>query len=84
MANPEHLAILKQGGEQWNKWRKEHTAVEPNLVGAKLMRADLSGANLWGAMLIHADLSGANFRLADLSGANLRWAKLSGREAHPS
>ena len=24
MANPEHLAILKQGVEKWNAWRKEH------------------------------------------------------------
>ncbi len=24
MANPEHLAILKQGVEKWNKWREEH------------------------------------------------------------
>ena len=27
MANPEHLEILKQGVEQWNKWRKEHPEV---------------------------------------------------------
>ena len=25
MANPEHLAILKQGVERWNKWREEHS-----------------------------------------------------------
>ena len=24
MANPEHLEILKQGVEQWNKWRMEY------------------------------------------------------------
>jgi hypothetical protein len=24
MANPEHLAILKQGVEVWNKWRDEN------------------------------------------------------------
>ena len=23
MANPEHLAILKRGVEQWNKWLEE-------------------------------------------------------------
>ena len=27
MANPEHLAVLKQGVEQWNKWKKEHPDV---------------------------------------------------------
>ncbi len=31
MANPEHLAILKQGVEQWNKWKKEHPDVLPDL-----------------------------------------------------
>ena len=29
MANPEHLEILKQGVEQWNKWREEHPEVRP-------------------------------------------------------
>ncbi len=24
MANPEHLAILKQGVEVWNEWRKRN------------------------------------------------------------
>ena len=31
MANPEHLAVLKQGVEQWNKWKKEHPDVMPDL-----------------------------------------------------
>ena len=29
MANEEHLKILKQGVEQWNKWRSEN-ALEPD------------------------------------------------------
>ena len=33
MANPEHLAILKQGVEEWNKWRREYPGVEPDLSG---------------------------------------------------
>ncbi len=31
MANPEHLAILKQGVELWNKWRDEHPGMTPYL-----------------------------------------------------
>ena len=82
MANEEHLKILKQGVEQWNKWRLEN-AIWPNLYGADLSDADLSGANLSdaylsGANLSGANLSGANLSDADLSGADLSDANLSG------
>ncbi len=78
MANPEHLEILKQGVEQWNKWREEHADVlldlfKADLGGAKLSGADLSRADLGGANLQRADLGGAN-----LSGADLMWSDLSG------
>jgi hypothetical protein len=44
MANPEHLAILKQGVEVWNKWRNENdlTTPTPDLSGADPGEADLS------------------------------------------
>ena len=35
MANEEHLKILKQGVEQWNKWRFEN-AILPSKVSEKL------------------------------------------------
>ena len=66
MANPEHLEILKQGVEQWNKWREEHFDVRPDLSGA-----DLSGANLSGANLSEGNLNEADLSRADLSGAKL-------------
>lgn len=88
MANQEHLDLLKQGVEVWNQWRQEYPDLEPDLSGAILSRADLSGALLSGALLneanlIWADLSGAilnDARLdeAILSGANLNGATLSG------
>jgi hypothetical protein len=91
MANEEHLKILKQGVEQWNKWRLEN-AIRPDLGDADLSDADLSGANLSGtnlysanlsdANLFRADLSGASLRRADLSGASLRRADLSGANLH--
>ena len=31
MANPEHLAILNQGVEQWNEWTVERPDVEVEL-----------------------------------------------------
>jgi uncharacterized protein YjbI with pentapeptide repeats len=87
MANTEHLAILKQGGEQWNTWRSEHLGARPNLSQADLEKADLSwkmirpplviGMNLSEADLSGANLSGANLSGTDLSGADLSGADLS-------
>jgi len=90
MANPEHLAILKQGVEQWNNWRTEHCQRTPDLSSADLSRAvlnfaDLSGADLSDAHLrmaqfVGAQLTNANLRGADLSGARLVVADLTGAE----
>ena len=46
------------------------------LEGAKLRRADFSGAYLYRANLEYADLRGANFTGADLSNTRLRGADL--------
>jgi uncharacterized protein YjbI with pentapeptide repeats len=77
MPDEEHLKILKQGVEQWNKWRLEN-AIRPDLSGANLVGADLSGADLIDANLSFADLSGAYLSFANLNGANLIGANLSG------
>ena len=68
MANPEHLAILKQGVEEWNKWRMEQSDVMPDLSEADLYAADLSGANLRDADLREADTRAASFFRADRRG----------------
>ena len=70
MANEEHLKILRQGVEQWNKWRLEN-AIKPDLSDADLILANLTAANLSGANLTGANLSYANLSDANLSGANL-------------
>jgi uncharacterized protein YjbI with pentapeptide repeats len=82
MANPEHLEILKQGVEVWNKWRKENRGVVPDLqavdlIGANLERAYLSRARLSFANLSDASLSYASLNDADLHNANLSDADLS-------
>ena len=89
MANEEHVKILMQGAEVWNKWREENSNVIPdlrianlsgtnlsgtNLRGATLFGADLREAILSGAILSGADLNGAILRRANLRGANLSWA----------
>ena len=85
MANPKHLKILKQGVEQWNKWREEHPGVRPDLSGEHLDGADLQGANLSGANLEAVDLDKADLRKAkllevDLTDASLLRANLGGSD----
>jgi hypothetical protein len=80
MANEEHLAILKQGVEAWNKWRKDKPDARPNLKGANLEEANLEGVNLEFADLMRAKLNGATLIGADFFGADLRRAELSGAE----
>ena len=60
MAKKEHLDILKQGVNEWNKWRDKNSEIRP----------DLSGADLDGADLREANLGEANLRVANLRVAN--------------
>jgi uncharacterized protein YjbI with pentapeptide repeats len=71
MANPEHLEVIRQGVEQWNRWRKSRSETRPDLAGG-----DLQGLNLREANLRWGDLSGVNLRRADLTNAAFRKAKL--------
>jgi hypothetical protein len=92
MDRDEAIELLKggkEGSDEWNRWRKSQGLNEPipDLSGARLRAADLSGADLSGARLRAADLSGADLsearlRAADLSGARLREADLSGADLH--
>jgi uncharacterized protein YjbI with pentapeptide repeats len=81
LANPEHLAKLREGVEPWNQWKKQNPEVEANLREARLGFAELEGADLRGAILIGADLTNANLDGASLSpaylqNADLSWARL--------
>jgi len=76
MANSEHLKILKQGVNAWNQWRLENPEMIPDLEGAGLRGAHLSGADLRWADLFGAELTEVNLRRANLGGAHLRMANL--------
>jgi len=83
MANPEHVALLKKGVEEWNNRRREPPFFEPDffcadLSGAQLYEADLNGAALMAAHLCEANLRHAGLNCADLSGADLSGADLRG------
>ena len=78
MANPEHLKILKQGVEVWNRWREENPDALPDLQAANFEGADLLGVNLSGSRLQGADFRSADLGSAHLHGAHLIDAKLEG------
>src|SRR5712692_3307193 len=88
MANQEHLDILNQGVDVWNKWRDETFFGEPQLKGVNLSgvnlrsvnlsESELSKANFRQALLDKAELWGANLTEADFSFADLKGAELEG------
>jgi hypothetical protein len=89
MANDEHVAILKQGVDAWNKWRVENRHLRPDLSGADLSRANLFLERMAFRYLdAYLDANRPNYdrwarpdwrqlvQMADLSGANLAGANL--------
>ncbi|QDV18746.1 Secreted effector protein pipB2 [Gimesia panareensis] len=79
MANPEHLAIVKEGTEAIRLWHEENFKRSPGLPTFKmdLRDADLSKLNLNGANLTGFNFGGANLSGADLSGATLHKSNLA-------
>lgn len=86
MANPEHLAILKQGVKVWNEWReiqttrweealcREKKSVEDLQILSE--KIDLSGTDLRGLNLTGFDFSAVNLSNADLRQTFLYKVKL--------
>jgi hypothetical protein len=87
MANPEHLGILIEGIEQWNRWRKQASHTTPDLSGADLRKSGIRGRTLAGENLrgeIAATTAAGGAGLAEvvaygryLSGVNFRKTDLS-------
>ena len=72
MAHQEHLDIINQGVDAWNRWRQESHeigggSITPDLRGAVLERANISQINLAFANLSGAILSNANLVSANLT-----------------
>jgi uncharacterized protein YjbI with pentapeptide repeats len=86
MANEEHLAILRQGVEVWNKWREENPSIRPDITSAELSFSNLRAVNLaetdlTKAILFRSNLSDARLSRATMTGADLRKATLRGVSA---
>jgi len=47
LANPDHLAKLKEGVEAWNNWRRENPGLRPDLRRLDFA-GELRGTKLWG------------------------------------
>lgn len=76
MANEQHLNVLNEGVNAWNRWREQNPDIRPNLRRANLANRDLTGADLSNgdlddAQLTSVNLTRANLNRADLHGANL-------------
>jgi len=82
MANPAHLAILDQGIEAWNNWRKANRDVHPDLFGVKLPGVNLNTANFEDTNIGCANLRAANLSKANLGGADLGGDHHSIRATH--
>lgn len=80
-ANKQHLALLRRGTADWNKWREKNPDIRPELYGVDLSGIhdfDLNGVNLSWTDLREAQLQHVKFIKADLEGADLSGANLSG------
>ncbi len=78
MAN--HIEILRQGVEVWNKWRSNNPHVTPiferyNLDGTDFRKAHLQRALFTGASCIEAKFQEANLQKANFRGADLAFGE---------
>jgi hypothetical protein len=76
MANPEHVAKLKEGVKAWNAWR-EASAETPDLSGVKLHDVSLDLYNLQSADFSGAELEDVSFRLTDCHNCSFERATLA-------
>jgi uncharacterized protein YjbI with pentapeptide repeats len=79
MANEEHLAILRQGVEVWDSWRKKNPEIIPNFSDINFYKADFSNSDFEDASLYgdfrqvdfaNANFYGVDFKAADFDKAN--------------
>jgi hypothetical protein len=78
MANPEHVAKLKEGREAWNAWRDRASPNDrPDLSGLHLSGTFLDGHDLTGVDFSDSELHAISFRVAWFGGASFERARIS-------
>jgi hypothetical protein len=81
MSHTEHIAILRKGVTEWNRWRAaaNHSDVDlsgVDLTGLNLNHVNFLRANLTGTVLVRTQLEHAQLKDAELTGAVLIQANL--------
>ncbi len=79
MANPEHVAILKQGVEVWNEWRENSRNEYADLSGVDLSGETLRGVDFW-----FTNLRNSNLRMTNLSESHMHWTWLNNSDLYNS
>jgi uncharacterized protein YjbI with pentapeptide repeats len=77
MANPEHVAKLKEGRRAWNEWRKT-SGEKPDLSGVELDGDSLDDYDLHSADFSGARLDSVSFQRANCGDASFERANLWG------
>src|SRR5207248_1378721 len=84
--DPEHIRRIQFGVQDWNRWRRSHPSIRPDLSQLKIGsgRCVTEGDHLAQENLTRADLSRADLSGANLAGADLQGARLAGAPACPN
>jgi len=77
MADPQHIAKLREGVDAWNRWRESNWNVKPDLSGLDLPNEKgIKSTELWDQEARQLNISYINFGWTNLTGANLRGVNL--------
>lgn len=79
MAIEEHLAVIKQGVEAWNRWRDANPALQPDLSRVNFWSLETSDPYLMEALwnVWHPERKSYNLKNVNFTSTNLRGACLS-------
>jgi len=76
MPDFQFLDLLQQGVRAWNRWRRNHPNIKPDLSRCDLRKMDCTGANFARTSFVEADLTNADLSQAKLHGASFAGANL--------